>query len=123
MLDIGNFLLVNHNSTNLWESFKEPTDTLLPTQTLVRGMKLVARYSETNYSRGRFQLVLQSNGDLELYTVAFPFDTPNFAYWVESSLKSGSALTFDQYGSLYLEAPKQDFYQRAILEYDGVFRQ
>ncbi|KAI5321269.1 hypothetical protein L3X38_030340 [Prunus dulcis] len=31
MLDSGNFVLANRNSTNLWESFNHPTDTILPT--------------------------------------------------------------------------------------------
>ncbi|CAK7339230.1 unnamed protein product [Dovyalis caffra] len=32
MLDTENFMLARHDSVNLWESFGEPTDTLLPTQ-------------------------------------------------------------------------------------------
>lgn len=34
MLDAGNFVLANLKSINLWESFDQPTDTILPTQTL-----------------------------------------------------------------------------------------
>ncbi|GMN26542.1 hypothetical protein TIFTF001_001346 [Ficus carica] len=74
MLDTGNFMLANRDFVNLWESFSEPTDTLLPTQTLAQGLRLVARYSEANYSSGRFQLVLQSDGNLVLYTRAFPLE-------------------------------------------------
>ena len=74
MLDTGNFVLANWDFVNLWESFSEPMDTLLPTQTLAQGLRLVARYSDANYSSGRFQLVLQSDGNLVLYTRAFPLD-------------------------------------------------
>ena len=39
MLDTGNFALVNEdqNSTLVWESFKNPADTILPTQVLESG--------------------------------------------------------------------------------------
>ena len=42
MLDIGNFVLVNKNSTFEWESFKNPTDTLLPNQSLELDGKLTS---------------------------------------------------------------------------------
>ncbi|PQQ02064.1 G-type lectin S-receptor-like serine/threonine-protein kinase LECRK3 [Prunus yedoensis var. nudiflora] len=34
ILDTRNFVLANLKSINLWESFDQPTDTILPTQTL-----------------------------------------------------------------------------------------
>ncbi|KAE8691162.1 Brassinosteroid insensitive 1-associated receptor kinase 1 precursor [Hibiscus syriacus] len=34
MLDTGNFVIASENSSNLWESFKYPTDTILPDQEL-----------------------------------------------------------------------------------------
>ncbi|XP_062083925.1 G-type lectin S-receptor-like serine/threonine-protein kinase LECRK3 [Humulus lupulus] len=153
MLDTGNLVLANNNSANLWESFNKPTDTLLVGQTLSQNMKLVARYSETNYSSGRYHFILQSDGNLVLYTRTFPLDTPNFPYWESSTQNSGFQLIFNQSesstqnsgfqlifnqsGYIYLEAKNgtildmltsnnnaaQDFYQRAILEYDGVLRQ
>ncbi|XP_062083931.1 G-type lectin S-receptor-like serine/threonine-protein kinase LECRK3 [Humulus lupulus] len=135
MLDTGNFVLADQNSINLWESFGEPTDTLLPLQTLSQGKKLVARYSDTNFSKGRFQLMLQPSGTLEFYTTTFPLDAANYVYW-SSKPVSGFQLVFNQSGSIYLQAKNgeilsvlsskpcttQDFYQRVILEYDGVFR-
>ncbi|POO01292.1 S-receptor-like serine/threonine-protein kinase [Trema orientale] len=137
MLDTGNLVLANQNSANLWQSFNEPTDTLSPTQTLEKGTMLVARYSETNYSSGRYYFVLQSDGNLQLFTRNFPLDTPNFAYWSSNTADSGFELIYNLSGFVYLDAANgtvlnmlsskatstQDFYQRAVLEYDGVFRQ
>ena len=34
MLDTGNFLVASQAGANLWQSFDEPTDTLLPSQNL-----------------------------------------------------------------------------------------
>ncbi|PRQ35214.1 putative non-specific serine/threonine protein kinase [Rosa chinensis] len=67
MLDSGNFVLADKESNNLWESFDQPTDTILPTQTLSIGSVLFAPYTATNYSNGRFQLKLESNGNVVLY--------------------------------------------------------
>ncbi|EXB28979.1 G-type lectin S-receptor-like serine/threonine-protein kinase RLK1 [Morus notabilis] len=138
MLDTGNFVVANQNSSNLWESFDNPTDTLLPSQTLSLNMKLVARYSEANYSRGRFMFVLQLNGSLELFTRAFPRDDANAkSHWNSGTEGSGFQVMFNQSGSIYVAAKNgtvlntlvsqsastEKFYKRAILEYDGVFRQ
>ena len=136
MLDSGNFVLVSQDSSLWWESFDHPTDTILPLQTMNQGSKLVARYSERNYSKGRFQFTLQSDGNLVLETRAFPLDSSNSAYWSSKTVGSGYQVVFNRSGSIYLIAKNgstvnsitsnagstQDFYQRAILEYDGVLR-
>ncbi|KAL5545495.1 hypothetical protein UlMin_005182 [Ulmus minor] len=132
MLDTGNFVLANQASAPLWESFDEPTDTLLPAQTLAQGRKLVARYSETNYSSGSYQFEMQSDGNLVLSIR----DSNAVTYWKTDTVGSGFAVIFNQSGFFSLQAkngtilnmlPTQssstlDFYQRAILEHDGVFR-
>ncbi|PRQ35223.1 putative protein kinase RLK-Pelle-SD-2b family [Rosa chinensis] len=135
MLDTGNFVLVDLNSINLWESFDVPTDTILPTQTL--NSTLHARLSVANYSRGRFLFKLGYDGNLLLSTTYFPLDSENFAYWsTPTELNSGFLAIFNQSGSLYLISKNgsilnivfpntvsvQDFYHRATLEYDGVLR-
>jgi hypothetical protein len=136
MLDSGNFVLARHDSVNLWESFREPTDTLLPTQTFSQGSKLVAGYSSMNSSTGRYQFTLQSDGNLVLYTLAFPLDSVNSPYWSSKTEGNGFLLSFNQSGNIYLAAKNgsmlvmlssdppttSDFYHIAILEYDGVFR-
>ncbi|KAJ6340943.1 hypothetical protein OIU78_009172 [Salix suchowensis] len=136
MLDTGNFVLARHDSVNLWESFLQPTDTLLPTQTFRQGSKLVAGYSSMNHSTGRYQFTLQFDGNLVLYTLAFPLDSVNSPYWSSETVGNGFLLSFNQSGNIYLAAkngsmlvmlssdppPTRDFYHVAILEYDGLFR-
>ena len=100
MLDTGNFVLANQTSAPLWQSFDKPTDTLLPAQTLAQGMKLVARYSETNYSSGRYQFEMQLDGNLVLNIR----DTSAFTYWKSDTVGSGFAVIFNQSGFLSLQA-------------------
>ncbi|KAL6200672.1 hypothetical protein ACLB2K_030453 [Fragaria x ananassa] len=136
MLDTGNLVLANQNSKILWESFQQPTDTILPTQTLNTGGMLHAQLTPTNYSRGRFQLILNSD-KLVFYTTHFPLDYPNFPYRViETGGSAAFQLIFNQSGYIYLtdkngsmlhnistnKVPMEDFYQRATLEFDGVLK-
>lgn len=136
MLDSGNFVLASQDSDYLWRSFDHPTDTILPTQIMTHLSQLVARYAERNYSNGRFQFTLQSDGNLVLETRDFPLNSINSAYWSSETVGTGFQVVFNQSGSLYVRAnngsilktispparsPKY-FYHRAILEYDGVFR-
>ncbi|KAB5565161.1 hypothetical protein DKX38_005215 [Salix brachista] len=138
MLDTGNFMLAGQAGANLWQSFDEPTDTLLPTQNLKSGAELIAPYLEKNYSDGRFKLILQSDRNLVMYTTTYPLTTSNFAYFLtQSSVGSEYQLIFNQSGYMYLVAsngtilnrvlsnsgPLQDLYLRATIDYDGVFRQ
>ncbi|CAL8159911.1 unnamed protein product [Prunus armeniaca] len=136
MLDTGNFVLANTNSTNLWESFDQPTDTILPTQTLNQNTILFARHTATNYTSGRFLFTLQSDGNLKLYTTRFPQDSANFAYWSAKITDIGFQVIFNKSGHIYLASSNgsildyissntvsiQNFYQRATLGYDGVLR-
>ncbi|KAK3439461.1 hypothetical protein EUGRSUZ_C04324, partial [Eucalyptus grandis] len=136
MLDTGNFVLVSQNYVNLWETFSQPTDTMLPTQQLAQGTKVNARYSEMNYSTGRFHFTLGDDGNLAFYATPNPWDASD-TYWVSNTVGSGFGLIFNQSGQVYLTArngtvlklitsgtiPTSGYYQRAILEYDGVFRQ
>lgn len=134
-------MLVNKDSINLWESFNEPTDTLLPTQTLLPGRKLVACYSKTNYSSGKFHLMLQTKGVVAFYTIKFPLDTNNYVYWKSNRTDddSGFRVSYNRSGSVYLEtgngtiidmpllpsnasSRQEVLYQRAVFEHDGVFR-
>ncbi|XP_062083927.1 G-type lectin S-receptor-like serine/threonine-protein kinase LECRK3 [Humulus lupulus] len=136
MLDIGNFVLANQNHAKLWESFNEPTDTLLPTQILSHGKELAASHSESDYSRGRYYFKVH-NGNLVFYVRRFTKPSSDISYWPENQAPgNGTQVMFNQSGSFYLQAQNgtitewltqsdsdfsKGFYQRAILEYDGVF--
>ncbi|GAB4853311.1 hypothetical protein Ancab_017490 [Ancistrocladus abbreviatus] len=138
MLDSGNFVLAN-NSTTIWRSFDNPTDTMLPTQILTKGLGLVSNYSETNYSSGRFKFMIETTGDLVFYTLNFPQSSINYlpAYWAANTVDPENQLQYNQSGYLYLtakngtivyqapwdESSTEDFYQRITLECDGVLRQ
>ncbi|KAL5983362.1 hypothetical protein ACLOJK_017446 [Asimina triloba] len=139
MLNTGNFVLFGEASATKWQSFPEPTDTILPTQELPLGTRLVARESVSNYTRGRFKLSMQLDGNLVLYTVATISDLDYFAYWASDTVGNGSKLVFNQSGYIYVllkngnlrylttegvvPMPMRSYNQRATLDYDGVFRQ
>ncbi|KAJ6934677.1 hypothetical protein NC651_009623 [Populus alba x Populus x berolinensis] len=131
MTDTGNFVLGN------------PADTLLPSQVLNRGMTLSSRQSETNFSKGRFQLKLTDDGNLELATINLPSNFTNEPYY-ESGTDGGSnssspgyQVVYDESGYLYIlrendqifylteqvTSSTRDFYHRATLNFDGVFTQ
>ncbi|KAM6598112.1 hypothetical protein CsatA_008636 [Cannabis sativa] len=145
MLDTGNFVLANNNHANLWESFNEPTDTLLPTQVLNQGKKVFAKYSESNYSKGRYYFIVEK-GSLVFYTTRLVMPGQgNIRYWPNNQTPTKDdiqlQLVFNQSGSIYLQEQNGTtifdelipmsssnsnhsngfLYQRAILEYDGVF--
>ncbi|GFZ00655.1 receptor-like protein kinase 1 [Actinidia rufa] len=139
MLDTGNFVLLNGDYDSVWESFKFPTDTILPSQTLAMKSKLCSRQSKTNYTNGRFQLRMQYDSNLVLYIVSMPSETILGPYWATGTwaLNSISELVYDEFGSLYVTrqgaivanlttknmGSSKDFYHLARVDSDGVFRQ
>lgn len=54
--DTGSFKIVGSDSSTLWDTFSNSTDTLLPMQTMAVNGKLYSRLSATNFTRGKFQL-------------------------------------------------------------------
>ena len=135
MNNTGNFVLEDSNFNKLWESFKNPPDTLLPTQILERGGVLSSRQSKTNFSKGRFQLWFSDN--LLLSTINLPTNDPNVAYYTagDSSASSpGKQLVFNESGYIYIlknnsqtfplsqamVGSTADSYYRATLNFDGV---
>ena len=146
MSNTGNFVLQDSNFNNLWQSFEDPKDTLLPSQTVERsaGVVLYSRQSETNFSKGRFLLKLQDDGDLLLNTINLPTDNANDPYYnsgtvasVNDSGTAGKQLVFNNSGYIYILRENNqtfllsqvkldstaDFYFRATLNFDGVFTQ
>ncbi|XP_028795199.1 G-type lectin S-receptor-like serine/threonine-protein kinase LECRK1 [Neltuma alba] len=137
MLDTGNFVLVGQGSQNWWQTFDHPTDTILPGQVLHQPAQLVSHFSPNNYSKGRFMFALQDDGNFVLYTTDFPADSVNSAYWSTQVFGSDFSVVFNQAGLLFVQRSNQsiiqtisslkdisaqNLYQRAVLEYDGVFR-
>ncbi|OVA20880.1 Protein kinase domain [Macleaya cordata] len=146
MLDNGNFVLASGNSSDYsWESFKQPTDTILPTQIMETNGVLYSRQTENSYSRGRFRLRLPAdNGNFVLNPVAYPSLTENNydAYynltWILGSVPINiRRFVFNKSGDIYLVrkngsiltltwdniVPATDVYYRATLDFDGVFTQ
>ncbi|KAL5566523.1 hypothetical protein UlMin_029687 [Ulmus minor] len=102
--DEGSFVLVDCNSSKLWETFEHPTDKLLHTKIMNRGGLLSLRQSETNFSKGRFQLRLQGDGDVVLNTINLPTNFANEPYYQSgttgesNSSREGIQLVFNESG-------------------------
>ncbi|KAK3004616.1 hypothetical protein RJ639_019134 [Escallonia herrerae] len=139
MMDTGNFVLANPNFESLWESYDHATDTILPSQTLEVGGVLSSRLTETNFSRGRFQLNFVANGNVELGTVNLPGVYENEPYY-SNGMKAGSnsttyQLVFNISAYIYISGDNNqkfalsrgelssglDFYHGATLNFDGTF--
>ncbi|XP_054813604.1 G-type lectin S-receptor-like serine/threonine-protein kinase LECRK1 [Prosopis cineraria] len=108
MLDTGNFVLVSSSSQS-WQSFNNPTDTLLPTQTLDLSSKLSSRLSPFNYTKGRFELYFD-NGNLSLSQIGWPAEYHYTKYFdiSMSSSDSASQLVFNSSGQVYVKTKSGD---------------
>ncbi|XVF60818.1 hypothetical protein PTKIN_Ptkin08bG0078500 [Pterospermum kingtungense] len=143
MLDTGNFILADNRSNHIWESFMDPTDTLLPTQVMERGGLLSSRRRENSYDKGSFQLRLLPDGNLVLNPIALPTEKAYDAYYISDTYdtandtNSGFRLVFNKSGYLYVvlrngniknlpsgsNLSPREFYYRVTLDVDGVFTQ
>ncbi|CAA7030868.1 unnamed protein product [Microthlaspi erraticum] len=140
MTDAGNFILSSEDSgVDLWTSFANPTDTLLPTQSIQVGGSLASRRTEANFTKGRFRLRLGDDGNLQLAVLNSNTDA-NFNYY-ESDTKDpnpGTRLVFNESGYMYVlqtynstrflvntkdPVSSRDYYQRVVLLFDGVLSQ
>ncbi|KAI8573128.1 hypothetical protein RHMOL_Rhmol01G0254700 [Rhododendron molle] len=141
--DTGNFELVGGGSVNIRETFKDPTDTLLPTQIMESGGVLFSRQSEKNFSRGRFQLRLLEDGNLVLNTRDLGTDFAYDAYYKSNTddgvndTNRGYQVIFNKTGNIFVlkrsnqrvvlgpttVLPSGDYYYRATLNFYGVFTQ
>ncbi|KAL2942056.1 G-type lectin S-receptor-like serine/threonine-protein kinase RLK1 [Bienertia sinuspersici] len=141
MNDTGNFLLKDSSSNDpVWQSFDHPTDTLLPTQNIKAGTEVDSRQSETNFTKGRFQLRLLSDGNLVLNTRDL---VTGFAYgayyetgtnYPEKPENAGDKVTYDESGEFYVHTKNgsrvdltpannfsaKNYYQRITLNFDGI---
>ncbi|XP_030967054.1 G-type lectin S-receptor-like serine/threonine-protein kinase LECRK3 [Quercus lobata] len=141
MLDTGNFVITGTNSSILWNSFDEPTNTMLPTQVLGLGSNLFSSVSEENNGVGKFQLRFnnpqQSNSSyvLILNQIDVYTQNPYGAYYAKQDVselildKSGYLQVKNSLGGISNLSSKgevlrtdSDSYYRATLDFDGVFR-
>ncbi|KAK7350565.1 hypothetical protein VNO77_09330 [Canavalia gladiata] len=139
--DTGNFVLQDGHSNSVWESFQDYRDTLLPSQTLEKGEKLSSKLREKSFSKGRFELFFQNDGNLVMHSINLPSGYANENYYesktVESNTASaGTQLVFDRSGEVYILGEKNEkfdvsdgssggvstsqFYLRLTLNFDGV---
>ncbi|KAD2804435.1 hypothetical protein R6Q59_030080 [Mikania micrantha] len=136
MQDSGNFVLYDTNGTRvLWQSFDNPTETLLVGQRLMPNRNLFSSVSETDQSIGVFQLIMQTDGNLVLYPdMAFL----GSAYWASNTYGDGPNVTLnlDSSGFLYLLQnstffirnltqegyPEKDALYLMKLDVDGILR-
>ncbi|KAK4539943.1 hypothetical protein RGQ29_031866 [Quercus rubra] len=125
MLDNGNLVILDEQYNSIWESFKEPTDTILPGQILPMNTTLRSHQSETNYSDGRFEVALQLDGNFDLILPTMTMQ------WI-------SVLNFTDDGRMYIldannstnnyslteknPGSKESFYHMARIDPDGGFR-
>lgn len=145
MLDSGEFVLEGLNSSHIWGTFDHPTDTILPTQKLDRNSTLSSRRTKDDYSNGKLQLHLRTDGSLTLYTAnvltGFTYDDKTRVVYNgdtagSRSFGNGYELVFDEKGNIGLlqrngtisnltqggSFPTREFYHRATVDLDGVFR-
>ncbi|KAJ0793136.1 putative protein kinase RLK-Pelle-SD-2b family [Helianthus annuus] len=143
MNDTGNFVIVGSNSSNIWESFKYPSDTILPTQVMPIGGVVKSKMGKTNFTGGKYQLHMLEDGNLVLKPQDMFTGSIDNSYYDSGTsddanpMNSGSQLVFDATGYLYIltrnetrvdltgrdSLPSGDYYHRATLDSDGVFTQ
>lgn len=105
LLDSGNFVLYNSDSNVIWQTFDLPTDTIVAGQRLLAGKRLISSISNTNHGSGRFQVIMQRDGNLVQYpTVPFTLTPDQYSYWASGTFGAGVnvSLNLDQNGELYL---------------------
>ncbi|CAM0907970.1 unnamed protein product [Alopecurus aequalis] len=140
MLDTGDFKLFGADGAVKWETFGVPTDTILPAQVLPVGQEdkvLRSRLMAADYSNGRFLLAVQQDGNLVMYPISELSTFRYKAYWATDTVGNGSQLVFNETGRVYFALTNgtqinitssegnsmSDFFRRATLDPDGVFRQ
>uniref|UniRef100_M0ZXP2 non-specific serine/threonine protein kinase n=1 Tax=Solanum tuberosum TaxID=4113 RepID=M0ZXP2_SOLTU len=103
MLDTGNFVLYDSDRNVIWQSFDNPTNTLLPGQHISAGQELFSSASEADDSFGIFRLKMQDDGYLVQYPVNTPYTAP-YAYYEShiSGVGNNVSLNLDDDGLLYL---------------------
>ncbi|KAK2357845.1 G-type lectin S-receptor serine/threonine-protein kinase LECRK1 [Trifolium repens] len=84
MLDSGNFVLYDEDSSVVWQSFDHPTDTILGGQNLTNEDDLISSKSKSDHSSGCFYLKMQNDGNLVAYPLYNRYSDLD-AYWASNS--------------------------------------
>lgn len=139
MNNTGNFVLYNDHMGVVWQSFDHPTDSMLQGQSLFAGSELVSSVSKTNYSRGRFHIKMQMDGNLVMYPINTEDQGVN-SYWATDTYNLGmetsknylflnntgllliNGSNSDVVKHLYYAEPSYPVIYRATLGNDGIFR-
>ncbi|XXG68973.1 hypothetical protein AAC387_Pa06g1947 [Persea americana] len=139
MLDNGNFVLCSSDSKITWQSFENPTDTILAGQSLIlypRQVLLSSSASGTNHTIGRFRLRFDRDYGLSL-TPDWTTDDGSSPYWTGNSYNDGDfKLKLDENGHMFVAMendtiswnltqgwPNQtSAIYRATVDEDGIFR-
>ncbi|KAL8545055.1 hypothetical protein ACS0TY_005309 [Phlomoides rotata] len=141
MNDTGNLQLLAADSSVVWESFRNPSDTILPTQTIELDEALISRKTETNFSLGRFHATMNRDGNFLFNTKSVPSNTDFDDEYYSSSTSdandsnSGNRVVFSDRALIYVQRrngqqqilssssipPPSENYYRASLDFDGVF--
>ncbi|KAK4708173.1 hypothetical protein R3W88_029098 [Solanum pinnatisectum] len=91
MLDTGNFVLYNSDHSIIWQSFDNPTNTLLPGQHISARQDLFSSASEADDSFGIFRLEMQHDGNLVQYPVD-PEDSAPYLTTQQAPIEQGIML-------------------------------
>ncbi|PWA63875.1 EGF-like domain-containing protein [Artemisia annua] len=137
MQDSGNFALFDSQGTVLWQTFDNPTDTLLAGQRLVAGKTLFSSISEVDQSIGVFKLAMLPDGNLVQYA-NLGTEPIGSSYWSSNTTGTGPNVTLnlDSNGFLYLLQnstnfitnltqggfPSNNTIYRTKIDVDGIFR-
>lgn len=127
----GNLVLLDGSNRTVWQSFDNPTDTLLVGQSLPQGARLTANTSALNWSESRLYLTVADDG-LNAYVNAKPpqryyhlgFSKTDGAY---ATYTNGSLTVFARPGgapltTIQLPTVGAKTVQYMRLEYDGHLR-
>ncbi|XP_058109426.1 putative receptor protein kinase ZmPK1 [Magnolia sinica] len=137
LLNSGNLVLKDPNGRILWQSFDSPTNTLLPSQTLTKGKRLVSAIRKGELSSGYFILFFDSENVLRLMydgpdISRLYWPNPDFDAWGNgrSTFNSSRSAVLDNKGEfsssdqlkLYASDLGVGIRRRLTLDYDGNLR-
>ncbi|PRQ24797.1 putative non-specific serine/threonine protein kinase [Rosa chinensis] len=112
MLDSGNFVLYNSDLNIIWQTFDVPTNTIVSGQRLLAGIKLISSVSNTNHSSGKFQLIMEGDGNPVQYPIGpFTVSLDQYAYWNTETFTAGNNKCLYMYRSY-----------RLTIDADGILR-